>query len=166
MKMRFRIDMRAFLVAVSDGLLLFELNGKYRHAYMRDGRHGIHRLLASEERREIGRAFDAARRRGLIAESRIRQRLVLTLTERGRETLDRKVLRSAGRRTDGKRVCIMYDIPERFRSSRDRLRTLLKRAGVKRHQRSIWITDRDVADILESWVRRNRLEKWVDIVAV
>lgn len=153
-----------FLHAVSSGLLLFERNGRYRHAYMRDGMHGIHRLLAAEERREILRMFDAARRRRLVAVSRAGSRMKVALTPRGAGFLDRAVMMKTPSRKDGKRVHILYDIPERHRAQRDRLRTLLKRAGFRRRQQSVWWTGKDVALILKAWVRRNGLENWVDII--
>ncbi|HTK04925.1 MAG TPA: CRISPR-associated endonuclease Cas2 [Candidatus Eisenbacteria bacterium] len=163
MKKRLRDRTLEFLDAVSDGLLLFELNGKYRYAYLREGRHGIKRLLAQEERRDVNRRLDMSKRRGLISESKSGRHLKLSLTDRGRETLERKAARDAGRRKDGRRVYIMYDIPEHSRPCRDRLRTFLKRAGFSRHQRSVWRTDRDVEAVVEAWIKRSELRKWVDI---
>lgn len=153
----------AFLEAVSHGLLFFEMNGKYRWACGREGRDGIRRLLAEEERRDMNRRLHAAKRRGLIVESRIGKHLNLSLTDKGLESLDRMALQAAGPRKDGKLVYVMYDIPEKFRSSRNRLRTIMQRAGFSRYQRSIWRTDRDVASLLKAWLQRHKLEKWVDI---
>lgn len=166
MKKPIRDGMLMFLDAISDGLLLFELNGRYRYAYRLDGRHGIRRLLSMEERRDMNRKLDMARRRGLVSESKIGKRLVFSLTDRGLETLDRKALRATRRRKDGRQVCVMYDIPEKFRASRDRLRVILKRAGFSRYQQSIWRTDRDVASLLKDWIERHKLGKWVDIAVI
>lgn len=153
----------AFLEAVSHGLLVFEMNGKYRWAYIREGRSGIRRLLAAEERRDMNRKLHVAKRRGLISESKIGKRLNLSLTDKAFEKLDQKALQDAGPRKDGRRVYVMYDIPEKFRASRDLLRKILKRAGFSRYQQSIWRTDRDIATLLKDWLRRHKLEKWVDI---
>jgi DNA-binding transcriptional regulator PaaX len=163
MKKLLRDGMHEFLDAVSCGLLIFELNGRYRWAFIREGRAGIHRLLAEEEQYEVKRRFHQAKRRGLVKESRIGKRLLLSLTNAGVESLDRKAMSAAGPRDDGREVRVLYDIPEQFRSSRDRLRRVLKRAGFTLFQRSVWRTERDVSLILKAWVKRHKLEKWVDI---
>jgi DNA-binding transcriptional regulator PaaX len=139
------------------------MNGKYRWAYIREGMDGIRRLLDEEEQRDMNRRLHMAKRRGLVAESRIGKRLDTALTENGLESLARTALRAAGPRQDGKRVYVMYDIPEKFRASRDRLRSILKRAGFSRYQQSVWRTDRDVEALLKAWLQRHKLEKWVDI---
>ena len=152
-----------FLEDVADGMLIFELNGRYRHAYMCDGMGGVRRLLDAEERREANRRFDAARRRGLISETRIGARSEAFLTDKGAEALNRVLMRTASLRDDSKHVYVIYDIPERHRASRDRLRSLLKQAGFTPHQQSVWRTDKDVAPLLKAWILRHRLESWVDV---
>lgn len=151
------------LEAIAERMLMFELNGRYRYAYMRDGMAGVRRLLDAEEARAVKRRYDDLRRRKLILERKRGKKLEATLTDRGTERYFQLRMGSAAKRTDGKRLLVTYDIPERLRHIRDALRHLLKKAGFRRHQQSVWVTDLDVQDDLKTWIDRNRLGDWVHI---
>ncbi len=152
------------LSTVADGMLYFELNGKYRKAFLRDGLAGMRRVAEYDEKAALRQRYVELRRRKLLVERRIGKRIVAMLTDRGHESFLKLQVRAAKRREDGGRTYVMYDIPERHRTARDAVRTWLKMAGFRLHQRSVWVTERDVAALLKRWVSRRRLGAWIQIV--
>lgn len=151
------------LEAVFDGLLVFEMNGKYRKAFINEGLSGVRRILSIEQQAEFRRRYMELRRRGSFREKNDGREIMPSLTERGFQSLLKLKIRIANRRKDGKKTYIMYDIPERFRSRRDALRVWLKTSGFHMRQQSVWWTDRDIAEHLRNWIKIRRLDRWVEI---
>lgn len=75
------------------------------------------------------------------------------ITESGRKTLvfeqEKAKLRSAKkRRWNGRWRVIIFDIPERRRRTRDRLRNLMQETGFVRLQDSVWVFPYDCEDFI------------------
>ena len=151
------------LTAVADGLLVFELNGKYRHAFINEGLSGIRRISNSEQKAAYRRRYFELRRRKLLYEKRAGKKVIATLTARGMESLSKLKVRNASRRIDGKRIYVMYDVPERFRPARDAFRIWLKGAGFRKLQWSVWSSDRNVEEHVRKWIKMHELGRWVKI---
>lgn len=58
---------------------------------------------------------------------------------------------------------VLFDFPESVRSSRDAFRHFLKTSGFHLVQRSVWMSDRDVASEVLQFVRQTKIGKWVEV---
>ena len=95
---------------------------------------------------------------------KIGRRLRYSLTEKGEAAYLKMLIRQAKERRDGKMLVVLFDIPEREKSSRTVLRHFLKSSGFTRLQWSVWTSYKEVAEALGRWVRIRRLGKWVRIL--
>ena len=89
----------------------------------------------------------------------------LSITEKGKSVL-RSII-GATRRTlqerawDGKWRIVFFDIPEIYAALRDRVRSILKRAGFVQLQQSIWIFPHDCEELVEFIREESGLSKYV-----
>lgn len=93
---------------------------------------------------------------------------MIKLDDKGKPTLSKKGLKKltplTPKRLDkNKKILVAFDIPEKERSKRDALRTLLKELRFKQIQLSVWETDYDYADYLNSEILEYDLDKYVSI---
>lgn len=77
----------------------------------------------------------------------------MEITEAGRKTIEmeqqRIAMRSPGlRRWDKRWRVIIFDIPERSRATRDRLRILLRSLGFVQLQGSVWVYPHDCEEVM------------------
>ena len=54
-----------------------------------------------------------------------------------------------GKNSDNKYRLVSFDIPEIFRSNRNNFRRAIKRMGFRQVQKSLWVTDRNVGNLVE-----------------
>ncbi len=77
----------------------------------------------------------------------------LAITEKGRAALGetiRATRQLLGKRSwDGKWRIVSFDIPERFAVMRDRVRSILKRAGFVQLHRSVWIFPHECEELIK-----------------
>ncbi len=102
--------------------------------------------LALQTRTALGR---------LIAKGEVRRnsRGQLELTVSGRRALSLAQARASApasrkRRWDKQYRLVMFDIPQRRKSTRDRLRMLMKDFGFLRLQNSVWVSPYDCEDLI------------------
>ncbi|MFZ2886320.1 MAG: CRISPR-associated endonuclease Cas2 [Minisyncoccia bacterium] len=106
-------------------------------------------LIRSRRHNEvIRRSFEKHIRNGLI----VRNESNYGLTKRGEAALRRLELREfrfrAPKRWDGKWRVLMFDIPEKRKKTRDKIRLLLGEIGFARLQDSVWVYPYDCEDII------------------
>ncbi len=70
------------------------------------------------------------------------------------------------KRKDGKWIMLIFDMPARYKKSRDILRSILLNLGYKMFQQSVWITPYDVSDKTEKLLQYYSLEKYVKIFII
>ncbi len=70
------------------------------------------------------------------------------------------------KRKDGKWIMLIFDMPQKYKKSRDLLRSILLNLGYKILQQSVWITPYDVSDKTEKLLQYYSLEKYVKILVV
>lgn len=149
--------------AVELGHLATALSTGYGSAYQRGGHGYVVELkqLANERRaREIVRRLQ---RSHYVQAKRIGQRLMITLTDKGRAATLAQELRTAPAHRPNYFTIVIFDIPESQRTARLRLRTLLKQGGFWLLQHSVWVSDRDARQMVADFVRRLKLERWVNV---
>lgn len=146
---------------VASGLLVFELNPKYRNAFVTDGLAGVRRLVEGEERRRLMRRLRDLKRRGFLEERKKGKAMLLGLTGKGSAYRLKFQVRSAPRLPSGWHWLLTFDIPERQKHLRDRLRTYLKSVGFKMVHQSVWLTDRDVISFVAQVFRESGTTRWL-----
>ncbi len=110
----------------------------------------------------ISLALKRLRERGLI-DFVGDEKLAYRLTDRGREkAILAKLLIDEGK-WDGKWRIVIFDVPEKRRVARDILRSRLKSWGFKPWQQSVWVTKKDCAKELGSFIRSVGIEDWVKV---
>jgi hypothetical protein len=74
--------------------------------------------------------------------------------------LDRK------RRTDGRWVMLIFDIPNRRKHDRLIIRSALQNLGFQIFQKSVWISPYDVSEKIEKFVQSHNMEDFVRIFLI
>lgn len=70
------------------------------------------------------------------------------------------------KRKDGKWVMLIFDVPEKYRKSRDLLRSILHNLGYKMFQQSVWVTPYNVSEKTEELLQTYSLEDFVRIFLI
>ena len=87
------------------------------------------------------------------------------LTEKGKRWLFQlKIQKEENELPFGQYCIVVFDFPIGANGARDKFRFLLKRIGFSRLQDSVWTTDKDVVDLMQSLVTKLKINKWVRII--
>ena len=70
------------------------------------------------------------------------------------------------KRKDGKWIMLIFDVPEKYRKSRNLLTGILHNLDYKMFQQSVWITPYDVSDKTEKLLQFYSLDKFVKIFLI
>ena len=76
------------------------------------------------------------------------------------------IIEGKKKRDDGKWAMLIFDVPEKYRKSRDLLRSVLHNLGYKMFQQSVWITPYDVSDKTEKLLQMYNLDEFVKIFLI
>lgn len=115
----------------------------------------VEKYVGSKPRlnRRISQAVNRLRERGLVERVQKDKKVALRITERGAQLAasmeeEEKVFGTRKpRRWDGKWRIVIFDIWERRRGVRDRLRILLRRNGFVKIQNSVWVYPYDCEEL-------------------
>ncbi len=125
----------------------------------------IGKYLRSKNRQKFSQLIYHLKRNNYIKVKSIQGNQALVLTKRGIEkALQAKFkLDNSNRqkRKDGKWIMLIFDVPEKWRKSRDLLRRILYSLGYKMFQQSVWITPYDVSERTESLLQEYSLDDFV-----
>jgi len=116
----------------------------------------------------LGRAV----KKGFIKKQIRQEEVYLALTELGRQLLVKDKpglalkpeLKDEG--WDGRYRLVIFDIPEKDRFIRDRLREQLKNLGAVGWQKSVWVTTKDITKAVNDLVKSNGLEDYILMIEV
>ncbi len=70
------------------------------------------------------------------------------------------------KRKDGKWIMLTFDIPQKYKKSRQLLRSILHSLEYKMFQQSIWVTPYDVSEETEKLIQFYSLEKFVKVFLI
>lgn len=70
------------------------------------------------------------------------------------------------KRKDGKWIMVIFDVPEKWKKSRELLRSILWKLGYKMFQQSVWITPYDVSEKTEVLLQEYSLEKFTRLFLI
>lgn len=104
------------------------------------------------------------REKGLI-EFIDEDQLLLRLTDKGKDKALLASLKASNKeKWDGRWRIVIFDIPEKRRTTRDLLRLKLKEWGFVKWQNSVWRTKLDCTDQIRLFIRQIGIEKWVKVL--
>lgn len=134
----------------------------FRSAYLRGGRDKVGQLKKELNDQRVRRAITDLKRRQYLNAKIQGDRLLLSLTNKGKLTLLKRQLQLAPADSSVSTL-VVFDIPESQRWGRDQLRRWLKDCGFKMVQRSVWIINRNVTQPLAKIVKQLKLSAWIRI---
>jgi len=109
-------------------------------------------------------AFWKAKNLGLLQRRRVRSKYFWKLTDEGTKRLESKLPEYQTERPwDGKLYLVTYDIPEKKRYHRNKLRDYLITIGARQFQQSIYLILWDPTQALRSFIRAHNLKGLVII---
>ncbi len=76
------------------------------------------------------------------------------------------IIEEKKKRKDGKWTMLIFDVPEKYRKSRNLLRSILRNLGYKIFQQSVWITPYNVSEKTEKLLQIYNLDEFVKIFLV
>lgn len=126
------------------------------------------KLGRAEDRRNFSKALSYLKKKGIIRVKNLQGIPGVIVTSKGIDKIFKIKLKSTERkrRTDGKWVMMIFDIPERKRILRDILRENLVLLGYEKLQQSVWVSPYDVLKETEGVVRRYELDSYVRVFLI
>jgi len=149
--------------AIEFGHLVSALSSGYGSAYRRGGRGYVAELKRFSNERDTQRVLQHLQRTHYVTTKKIGQRLMVTLSKKGWVATLAAQLRTAPPHQANYFTMVIFDIPESQRAARLQLRSLLKRGGFRLLQHSVWISNRDAYRVATEFVRRLKLQRWVNV---
>ena len=70
------------------------------------------------------------------------------------------------KRSDGKWLMVIFDIPQMHRKARNLIRSILQNLGYKMFQQSVWITPYDVSEKTEKLLQFYSLDEYIRIFLI
>ncbi len=102
------------------------------------------------------------KRRNYIKINKIGNRVIISLTDKGKMAALKNSLLQTKKMSD-KYTVVIFDIPETARLARVLFRKLLKEASFKKLQQSVWISNCDAHDIMIKFIKEQKIDKWVNV---
>lgn len=137
---------------------------RYQTAPFRGGREYVTAIKNVKERKYLKDELRRLKRNNFIEERKSGDRLVLALTDKGRQAALRHRILATNKINKDKFCVVVFDIPESERKTRDFFRNFLKEAEFIRLQKSVWVSDKDIAAHIIDLVRSASAEKWVSVI--
>lgn len=119
-------------------------------------------------RRVFNKLIYYAKSRGYITTDGLRGNRTIMLTKKGLDKVFKASFKieKKTKRKDGKWIMLAFDIPQKYKKSRNLLNSILHNLGYKMFQQSVWITPYDVNDKTEAALQFYSLEKFVKIFLI
>ncbi len=108
------------------------------------------------------------KRKGYIRIKNLKNKQAIMLTKEGMGKALKASFKIEGKvkRKDGRWIMLIFDMPEKYRKSRDLLRGVLHNLGYKMFQQSVWITPYDVSEKTEKLMQFYSLDGYVKIFLI
>lgn len=111
----------------------------------------------------LHRAIQRLRKEDFIETPKDGHRILLKLTDKGRQTLILKKLLEDNN-WDGKWRLVIFDIPEKHKKLRNVFRARLRQWQFVPWQKSVWASKKNIAIELRNFIKETQLENWVKVV--
>lgn len=107
-------------------------------------------------------ALKQLREKGYINTEKDGKKLIVRLSQKGQDkAILMKVLQTG--EWDGKWRVVVFDIPEDMRKVRNIFRARLKIWGFTPWQKSVWVSKKDLKDVLRKYIRDIGIKDWVKV---
>lgn len=110
----------------------------------------------------LSQAIKRLREKGFIGEEVDEDKVIIKLTDVGREVLGIDYFDE--KEWDGGFTIVIFDIPENKKAIRDLLRRKLKKWRFVKWQKSVWVTKRKVAGKLREYIKELGISHWVVVI--
>lgn len=115
------------------------------------------------EQRQILQCAERLKRKGLLDIAKKEGVIEASLTEKGLERALREAVKISTDSSD-EWCFVSYDIPEQARTTRERVRCILRSTGFKPIHKSLWCKESDIAEIMAAFVRESKLDPWMKVL--
>ena len=149
-------------LAVGSLVALYDIK-RWGSVYIQGGQASVREIKQLQDKRRLREAYRSLKRHHYLVERKVGRRLVITLSDKGRTALIKQQLLQADYLPQGTFTVIIFDIPESERVSRRQFRLLLRQSGFVKLQQSVWVSRRDVFQIVSEFIRRLKLGRWVNV---
>lgn len=131
----------------------------------------IEKYRKLKNRQQFNKLIYNLKRNNYIKVKSLKGKQAIVLTSRGAD----KALRARfkvdevvhkKKREDGKWIMIIFDVPEKYKKSRELLRSILQNLGYTMFQKSVWVTPYDVSEKTEELLQFYNFDKYVKIFLV
>jgi hypothetical protein len=108
------------------------------------------------------------KRKGYIKVKNLEYKKAIILTKQGINRIFKASFKieNKKKRQDGKWVMLIFDVPEKYKKSRNLLTSILRNLGYRMFEQSAWITPYDVSDKTEKLLQMYDLDKFVKIFLI
>lgn len=151
---------------LSDFAIFLQDTQRYQAAYVTGGKANVMELKRLRDARSARQALRNLQRQRYVTARRIGQRLMVSLTPKGRLANLARELAQGFPLPQGVYVAVAFDIPVTENAARRRFRLLLRQAGFIRLQQSLWLSSSDIYAGITNYVKRCKLERWVNVCRV
>ena len=134
----------------------------YHGAYLRGGHASVQELKRLRREQDAKRALRQLQYAKYVKARRIGKRLEISLTQKGLAVTLALQLKQAAKSKLGYTV-VIFDVPQSENAARRQLRLLLRQGGFTKLQQSVWISQKDVYRLLADFIKKVKLEQWVNI---
>lgn len=126
------------------------------------------RYLKELSREQFAKLLYYLKRKNYIRVKNLENKKAIILTKQGLSKALKTsfVIQDVSKREDGKWVMLIFDVPEKYKNSRDLLRSILHNLGYKIFQKSVWITPYDISEKTERLLQFHDLDKYVKIFLI
>lgn len=136
---------------------------EFRSAYVRGGWDNVRVVKRVLECKEMHRAMYQLRKRKYLKWKRRGDSIICSLTKRGVIEAMKAQIRTANDYPDGIICLVTFDVPERQRIARQRLRNFLRGCGFTRKQWSVWTTHKMVHEQITLLAKQMRIGDWIQV---
>lgn len=142
--------------------MLYDLK-YHRGAYVRGGHALVKEYQRFSREREARLVLGQLKRANYVKAQRIGNRLMVSLTTKGRAASLAGQLKAASPRGDKLVTVVIFDIPESQNQARRQFRLLLRQGGFTKLQQSVWVSRADTYYLLARFIKQVKLQRWVNI---
>ena len=137
---------------------------RYQKIYLAGGGHEqVMDLKMARKKADRRDKISQLRRTKFITTKKQGDRLIISLTNKGKRATLLYSLKQAPPTPRGYCTLVIFDIPEDVKQARQVLRLFLKNGGFKQLQKSVWMLNRDVVTILRQFIAEHNLTAWVRV---
>ncbi len=134
----------------------------HRGWYVKGGHSYVLEMKKLQQEKYAKMTLNQLRRSNYVKASYLGNKLIVSLTAKGwNHTLATK-LRYAPKSKYGYTV-VIFDVPQSQNEARRQFRLLLKQGGFIRLQQSVWISTGDNYLTLKDFIKKLKLESWVNV---